>query len=258
MHMIRKLGEDKKAYWPSHLAEIVHTYNATHSAVTRYGPHYLMFGCRPRLLVDFFFPTIGSSKAPTREASTNHVDEYIASIWDRLRTALWEVQAQSMVEAHRQKQYYNRKIGAVNLKPGDLVIGKADAFKGKRKTKDRSEEGTWEAVCQITTDILSYKVTKQHGKSSVSTETNFFLLHHRLAFPCVWASIMHWTGVPAPPHARLPLQEVKQGLCHKRIMVRQSTIDLPAKLPWGGLMGSYDFCHGCPLEHPLKMGEDFR
>ena len=29
MHMIGKLGEDKKADWPSHLAEIVHTYNAT-------------------------------------------------------------------------------------------------------------------------------------------------------------------------------------------------------------------------------------
>ena len=29
MHMIRKLGEDKKADWPSHLAEIAHTYNAT-------------------------------------------------------------------------------------------------------------------------------------------------------------------------------------------------------------------------------------
>ena len=24
MHMIKKLGEDKKAIWPSHLAEIVH------------------------------------------------------------------------------------------------------------------------------------------------------------------------------------------------------------------------------------------
>ena len=29
MHMIWKLGEDKKADWPSHLAEIVHAYNAT-------------------------------------------------------------------------------------------------------------------------------------------------------------------------------------------------------------------------------------
>ena len=44
MRMIRKLGEDKNADCPGHLAEIVHTYNATQSAVTRYSPHYLMFG----------------------------------------------------------------------------------------------------------------------------------------------------------------------------------------------------------------------
>ena len=43
IHMIGKLGEDKKADWPSHLAEIAHTYNATQSAVTGYSPHYLMF-----------------------------------------------------------------------------------------------------------------------------------------------------------------------------------------------------------------------
>ena len=29
MHMIAKLGEDKKANWLSHLAEIAHAYNAT-------------------------------------------------------------------------------------------------------------------------------------------------------------------------------------------------------------------------------------
>ena len=34
MCMIRKLGEDKKPDWPSHLAEIPHAYNATQSAVT--------------------------------------------------------------------------------------------------------------------------------------------------------------------------------------------------------------------------------
>ena len=44
------------------------------------------------------------------------------------------------------KQYYDRKIGAVNLKPGDVVLVKADAFKGKRKIKDRWEEEAWEVV----------------------------------------------------------------------------------------------------------------
>ena len=128
MHMIRKLGEDKKGDWPSHLAELVHAYNATRSTVTGYSPHYLMIRCRPRLLVDFVFPTIGSNEAPTREASAKHVDVYIASIWDRLRTTLWEVQAQLKAEAHRQKWYYDRKIDTVNVKPGDLVVVKAGCF----------------------------------------------------------------------------------------------------------------------------------
>ena len=80
------------------------------------------------------------------------MDKYIASVWERLRTSLWEAQVQLTVEACQQKQYYDRKIGAVNLKPGKLVLVKADAFKGKRKIKDRWEEETWEVVHQIMTD----------------------------------------------------------------------------------------------------------
>ena len=99
MHMIGKLGEDKKADWPSHLAEIAHAYNATRSAVTGYSPHYLMFGQWPRLPVDFVFPTVGSNEAPTREASTRKVDTYIASVRDQLRSTLREAQAQSTAEA---------------------------------------------------------------------------------------------------------------------------------------------------------------
>ena len=144
MCMIGKLGEDKKADWPSHLAEIVHAYNATQSSVTRYSPHYLMFGQWPRLPVNFVFPTIGSNEAPMREASTRNVDVYVASVRDQLRSALREAQAQSTTEAHQQKQYYDRKIGVMNLKPGDLVLVKADAWKGKRKIKDRWDEETWE------------------------------------------------------------------------------------------------------------------
>ena len=93
------------------------------------------------------------------------MDKYVASVHERLRTTLREVQAQLMAEACQQKWYYDRKIGAVNLKPGDLVLVKADAFKGKRKIKDRWEEETWELVHQITKDIPSYKVTNKQGKS---------------------------------------------------------------------------------------------
>ena len=79
-----------------------------------------------------------------REAFARSVDMYIASVRDRLRSTLQEVQAQSTMEAHQQKWYYDRKIGTVKLKPGDLVLVKEDAWKGKRKIKDRWDEETWE------------------------------------------------------------------------------------------------------------------
>ena len=69
--------------------------------------------------------------------SAKHVDKYMATIWDWLRAAFWETQAQSMAEAQQQIWYYDWRIGTMELKSGDLVLVKADAFKGKRKNKYR-------------------------------------------------------------------------------------------------------------------------
>ena len=57
-HMIGKLVHDKKAQWEQHLPELLQAYNSTHSVVTSYSPHYLMFGRCPRLPVDYYFPTV--------------------------------------------------------------------------------------------------------------------------------------------------------------------------------------------------------
>ena len=81
-----------------------------------------------------------------------------------------------MAEVCQQKWYYDRKIGALNLKPGNLVLVRVDAFKGKRKIKDRWEEDTWEVVHQITTDIPSYKVTEPKCRRSHSLHQNWPLL----------------------------------------------------------------------------------
>ena len=53
----------------------------------------------------------------------------------------------------------------MNLKPGDLVLVKADAWKGKRKIRDRWHEETWEVSLQIAADVASYEVTNQDGWS---------------------------------------------------------------------------------------------
>ena len=122
-----------------------------------------MFRQRPRLLVDFVFPTIGSSEAPMREASAKHVDEMYRIDWGPLygrhKPNQWQRHANN-------NMVLQQKDRPVNLKP-DLVLVKADAFKGKRKIKDRWEEDTWEVVHQIMTDIPSYKVMNQHGKSCI-------------------------------------------------------------------------------------------
>ena len=174
MHMIRKLEEGKKADWPSHLAEIVHAYNATQHAVTGYSPHYLMFGQWPRLLVHFVFPTIGSIEAPLREASAKHMDVYIASVWDRLKTALWEGQAQSMAEACRQKWYCNRKIGTVDLKPHNLVLLKGMLLREKWRSRigGKKRLGRWCIKLQQMSPLTKWWTNMEGHKSS--TKTNFF------------------------------------------------------------------------------------
>ena len=53
----------------------------------------------------------------------------------------------------------------MNLKPSNLVLVKADAWKGKRKIKDRWDEEAWEVSQRIVADVSSYEVTNQHGWS---------------------------------------------------------------------------------------------
>ena len=136
MQMIGKLEEDEKANWPGHLAEIVHAYNATQSTVMGYIPCYLMFGCRPRLPVDFYFPTLRSTEVPRQGASAPHVDKYIATVWlfedcsskgpspvlwQRLRDRSW---------------YYDWKIGTIGLKPGDHHPSQGKTpFKGRGRSR---------------------------------------------------------------------------------------------------------------------------
>ena len=55
----------------------------------------------------------------------------------------------------------------MDLKPGNLVLVKADAFQGKRKIKDTLEDKPHEVVHQIMTDIPSYEVMNQCGESCV-------------------------------------------------------------------------------------------
>ena len=66
IRMIGKLEEDRKACWSKHLPELLLAYNATRSAVMGYSPYYLLFSRRPRIPVDYLFPTLRDSPHQTK------------------------------------------------------------------------------------------------------------------------------------------------------------------------------------------------
>ena len=86
-----------------------------------YGGYISIFGALARILSN-------------RGASfTSNVTEELCKILGikQLQTMPYHPQSNRLVERSHQM------IGAVNLKPGDLVLVKVDAWKGKRKIKDR-------------------------------------------------------------------------------------------------------------------------
>ena len=130
IRMIGKLEEDRKVCWSEHLPELLLAYNATHSAVTGYSPYYLLFGRRPRIPVDYLFPTLCDSPHQTK------MEVSVVAMQKRLKEAFTVARHLTSEEVARQCRYYDRKAGAVALQPGDIVMVCTDGFVGKRKVKD--------------------------------------------------------------------------------------------------------------------------
>ena len=131
--MIGKLEEDRKACWSEHLSELLLAYNATCSAVTGYSPYYLLFSRRPRIPVNYLFPTLHDSPHQTK------MEVSVAAMQKRLKEAFTVARHLTSEEVARQCRYYDRKAGAVALQPGDVVMVHTDGFVGKQKVKDHWE-----------------------------------------------------------------------------------------------------------------------
>ena len=151
IHMIGKLEEDRKACWSEHLPELLLAYNATCSAVTGYSPYYLLFGRRPRIPVDYLFPTLCDSPHQTK------MEVSVVAMQKRLKEAFTVARHLTSEEVARQCRYYDRKAGAVALQPGDVVMVRTDGFVGKQKVKDQWEDGGFIVESQLE-DWPVYKV----------------------------------------------------------------------------------------------------
>ena len=164
--MIGKLDPEKRHKWKSHLGSVLIAYNATRSLVMGYSPYFLMFGCRPRLPIDLLFLTA------TQQGSTRTIDDYVLSLYKRLKEALPVARDSAIMEAQQQKRHYDQKAGAVELQPGDKVLVKLDAFRGqRRKLKNRWSGDLHTVVKRVADGIPTYVVKNDKtGKKQV--------LHH--------------------------------------------------------------------------------
>ena len=142
--MIGKLEEDRKACWSKHLPELLLAYNATRSAVMGYSPYYLLFGRRPRIPVDYLFPTLRDSLHQTK------MEVSVAAMQKRLKEAFTVARCLTSEEV-------DHKAGAVALQPGDIVMVRTNGFVGKRKVKDHWVDGGFIVESQLE-DWPVYKV----------------------------------------------------------------------------------------------------
>ena len=101
--------------------------------------------------VDCLFPTLCESPHRTK------MEVSVATMQKRLKEAFEVARCLTYEEATKQRRYYDRRAGAITLQPGDVVMVRTDGFVGKRKVKDRWEDGGFIIESQLG-DWPVYKV----------------------------------------------------------------------------------------------------
>ena len=145
--MIGKLEEDKKACWSEHLPKLLMAYNTTCSTVTGYSPYYVLFGRRPRIPVDYLFPTLRDSPHQTK------MEVSVAAMQRRLKEAFTVARRLTSEDAAKQCCYYNRKAGAVALQPGDVVMVCTNGFVTDGKMEASLLSLSWRTGLSIRSDV---------------------------------------------------------------------------------------------------------
>ena len=132
-----------------------------------------MFGNRPRLPVDLLFLTV------RWDENSQTTDEYVMSLYDKLKSALALGRDTTLLEAQRQKWHYACKGGAVELHPGDKVLVKLDAFRGQ--TDGEMPSIRWLNAWQMGYQHMRLKTTRTRKDKYSTGHDCFFGLPNQKA-----------------------------------------------------------------------------
>ena len=102
--------------------------------------------------------------------------KYVKGLEQRLAWAYKKAREVSQKENERAKRNYDCLIQGSALEPGDLVLVRQKAFKGKHKIQDRWENTPYYVIEKVKDDVPVYKIQKE-GECKTKT------LHRNLLFP---------------------------------------------------------------------------
>ena len=194
MCMIGKLSKDWKADWLNHLSKLVHPYNSTRSAITRYSPHYLIFRHWPHLTIDFYFPMIGDTKNTSVLTTTSPI--YVNNCVKPLKRL-------KCGPHQRQRDKSSTTIGKLSLFHWNQVtwywlkampIGEG----GKWRISWRRNPMEWSTKLQKASLPTSWRTIGQNVHGS-STEINFFSSLWQRGLMSVWLCRLSGPGASTLP-----------------------------------------------------------
>ena len=112
-----------------------------------------------KLPVDLLFPTV------RRDENSWTTDEYVTSLYDKLKLALVSARDTALLEAQRQKRLYDCKAGAVEQHQVDKVLVKLDTFRGQwQKLKNQWGDALYMVVKCVEDGIPAYEVENDANK----------------------------------------------------------------------------------------------
>lgn len=162
INMLKTLDRQEKRNWKAHVAPLVHAYNASRHASTKYAPFVLMFGRQPRLPIDLLLNSPGESQEQSHS-------KYVETLKRNLQNAYRVASAEADRARLKQKETYDTRARCGTIEVGERVLVKILAHDGKHKLADRWELVPYLVCDQPNEDIPVFVVKKENGEGSART-----------------------------------------------------------------------------------------
>ena len=93
------------------------------------------------------------------------MDNYVTALYEHLKEAVSKAKLTANKEACRYKRVYNRRAGAVELRPGDKVLVRLDDYRGqRRKLKNPWGSELHTVVCRVADSVPAYVIVRDNDQ----------------------------------------------------------------------------------------------